>query len=267
MLGAIIGDVIGSVYEWNNIKRKDFSLFVDKSHFTDDSVMTVAIADALLSISDKDLGEDNIVREVIKEALVDYGRRYPNAGYGSRFKEWIVSDEHLPYNSYGNGSAMRVSSVSYFALDLNDALRLARLSAEVTHNHLEGIRGAEAVAGCIYLARSGKSKEFIKSFVEKGYYRLDFSLDDIRPSYSFDVTCQGSVPVAIRAFLEGDSFEEVIRLAISVGGDSDTIAAIAGSIGEAFFCVPLALQIEGISRLDERLSYVVERFYKRFGFN
>ncbi len=267
MLGAIIGDIVGSVYEWNNLKSTDFPLFVESSSFTDDTVMTIAVGDALMSIRDKDLEDDDIVKHTIKESLVLYGRSYPYVGYGSRFRDWIFSNNHIPYNSYGNGSAMRVSSVAYFALDLEDALRLARLSAEVTHNHLEGIRGAQAVAGCIYLARSWESKEFIRSFVENVYYKLDFTLDDIRADYSFDVTCQGSVPVAIRAFLEGNSFEEVIRLAISVGGDSDTVAAIAGSIGEAFFGVPDDLRVAISSRLDPWLRAVVDKFYKRININ
>lgn len=263
MLGAIIGDVVGSVYEWNNIKSTDFPLFVESSTFTDDTVMTIAVGEALMSIGDKDLDDDMVVRHAIKESLVKYGKNYPNVGYGSRFRDWIFSNEHSPYNSYGNGSAMRVSSVAYFALDLDDALRLARLSAEVTHNHIEGIKGAEAVAGCIYLALSGKGKEVIRTFVEKRYYSLDFTLDEIRDNYTFDVTCQGSVPQAICAFLEGKSFEEVIRLAISIGGDSDTIAAIAGSIGEAFFVVPNEFKVEVSSRLDSWLNDVVGKFYKR----
>jgi len=154
MFGAIIGDVVGSVYEWNNIKRTDFPLFVEGSFFTDDTVMTVAVAAGLLSLGNDELGDDERVRTVIREAMVDYGRRYPDSGYGSRFRDWLFGEDHLPYNSYGNGSAMRVSPVAYFAKDLKDALRLARLSAEVTHNHVEGIRGAEAVAGCIYLSLS-----------------------------------------------------------------------------------------------------------------
>ncbi|MDD2371188.1 MAG: ADP-ribosylglycohydrolase family protein [Firmicutes bacterium] len=267
MLGAIIGDIVGSVYEWNNIKSTDFPLFVNSSSFTDDTVMTIAVGDALLSISGKDLDDDVVVRHSIQKSLILYGKSYPNVGYGSRFRNWIFSENHIPYNSYGNGSAMRVSSVAYFALDLEDALRLARLSAEVTHNHLEGIRGAEAIAGCIYLAKSGEGKDVIRDFVQKEFYSLDFTLNEIRDDYQFDVTCQGSVPQAICAFLEGKSFEDVIRLAVSIGGDSDTIAAIAGSIGEAFYGVPDDLKIEVKSRLDPWLNGVVGKFYKRININ
>lgn len=243
MLGAIVGDVVGSVYEWDNYKGVDFPFLVDRCFFTDDSVMTVAVADALLSLDGDGLMDDDLVREAIRASLVDYGRSYPDAGYGAHFREWIFSEEHFPYGSYGNGSAMRVSAVAYFASSLEGVLRLARLSAEVSHDHLEGIKGAEVVAGCVYMARSGFSKDEIRSFVESGYYDVGFSLDDIREGYVFDVSCQGSVPVAIRAFLEGDGFVSVVRLAVSVGGDSDTIAAIAGSIAGAFYGVPKGLSI------------------------
>ncbi len=263
MLGAIIGDMVGSVYEWNNLKSVDFPFFVDRCFFTDDSIMTVAVADGLLSLCDEDLNDDDLVRGAIRASLVNYGRSYPDADYGSNFKEWIFADEHFPYGSYGNGSAMRVSSTAYFASDLEGVLRLARLSAEVTHNHPEGIKGAQAVAGCIYLARIGEDKASIRSFVEAGYYGVGFSLDDIRSEYVFDVSCQGSVPIAIKAFLEGDSFESVVRLAVSMGGDSDTIAAIAGSIAEAFYGVPSEFEVDALSRLDTWLRAIVKRFYQR----
>lgn len=265
MLGAIVGDVVGSVYEWDNYKGVDFPFLVDRCFFTDDSVMTVAVADALLSLDDDGLMDDDLVREAIRVSLVDYGRSYPDAGYGAHFREWILSVEHFPYGSYGNGSAMRVSAVAYFASSLEGVLRLARLSAEVSHDHLEGIKGAEAVAGCVYMARSGFSKDEIRSFVESGYYDVSFCLDDIRPGYVFDVSCQGSVPIAIRSFLEGDGFISVVRLAVSVGGDSDTIAAIAGSIAGAFYGVPKDVEGVVLSRLDDRLREVVGRFNMRFG--
>lgn len=266
MLGAIVGDVVGSVFEWDNYKGVDFPFLVDRCFFTDDSVMTLAVADALLSLDGEVLIDDDLVRDAIRASLVDYGRIYPDVGYGAHFREWIFSEEHFPYGSYGNGSAMRVSSVAYFASDLEGVLRLARLSAEVSHNHLEGIKGAEVVAGCVFLARSGMSKAEIRSFVESGYYDVGFCLDDIRDGYVFDVSCQGSVPVAIRAFLEGDSFESVVRLAVSVGGDSDTIAAIAGSIAGAFYGVPEDVEEVVLSRLDDRLREVLGRFNLRFGF-
>ena len=263
MLGAIVGDIVGSVYEWNNRKSVDFPLFVEGSFFTDDSVMTIAVADALLSLEDKDLDDEDMVRYAVKSSMVVYGRSYPDAGYGARFKDWIFSEVQLPYGSYGNGSAMRVSPVAYFAADLGDALRLARLSAEVTHNHPEGIKGAEVIAGCVYLARTGADKAAIREFVESSYYFLNFRLDDIRAGYVFDVGCQGSVPQAITAFMEGGSFEEVIRLAVSVGGDSDTIAAIAGSIAEPFYGVPEFMETEALKRLDPWLRAVVKKFYGR----
>lgn len=263
MLGAIIGDMVGSVYEWNNHKSVDFPFFVDGCIFTDDSVMTVAVAGALLSLDEKGLEDDDFVRGAIRASLVNYGRSYPDAGYGARFREWIFVEEQFPYGSYGNGSAMRVSPTAYFASGLEGVLRLARLSAEVTHNHPEGIKGAEAVAGCIFLARTGGDKGVIRSFVESGYYDVSFCLDDIRSGYVFDVSCQGSVPVAIRAFLEGDCFESVVRLAVSVGGDSDTIAAMAGSIAEAFYGVPKEFEEVALSRLDVWLRGVVRRFYQR----
>jgi ADP-ribosylglycohydrolase len=265
MLGAIVGDIVGSVYEWDNHKSVDFPFFVDRCFFTDDSVMTVAVADALLSLDWNGLVDDDLVRGAIRASLVNYGKSYPDAGYGAHFREWIFSEEHFPYGSYGNGSAMRVSSVAYFASSLEGVLRLARLSAEVSHDHPEGIKGAEAVAGCVFLARTGVSKDDIRSFVESGYYDVSFCLDDIRPGYVFDVSCQGSVPVAIRAFLEGDSFESVVRLAVSVGGDSDTIAAMAGSIGGAFYGVPEDFEEIALSRLDDRLREVVGRFNLRIG--
>lgn len=225
--------------------------------------MTVAVADALLSLEERDLFDDDLVRGAVRSSLVSYGRSYPDADYGSFFKEWIFAEEQLPYGSYGNGSAMRVSPTAYFASDLEGVLRLARLSAEVTHNHPEGIKGAEAVAGCIYLARTGADKGVIRSFVESSYYGVSFSLDDIRAEYVFDVSCQGSVPIAIRAFLEGDCFESVVRLAVSMGGDSDTIAAMAGSIAEAFYGVPSDFEVVALSRLDVWLRAVVKRFYQR----
>lgn len=265
MLGSIVGDVVGSVFEWNNYKGVDFSLFSKGSFFTDDSVMTLAVADALLCMEDRDIGNDELVRKAVRESMIVYGRSFPDCGYGSRFREWLFSDDPKPYFSFGNGSAMRVASVAYFALDLRDALRLARLSAEVTHNHPEGIKGAQAVAGCVYLARSGESKVVIREFVEDGFYNLDFTLDEIRDDYSFDVSCQGSVPEAIVAFLESDSFESAIRLAVSIGGDSDTVGAIAGGIAGAFYGVPDFMRTEVVGRLDPWLLAVVEKFDGRFG--
>ena len=262
MLGAIIGDTIGSVYEWNNIKTKEFPLFTQRSTFTDDSVMTVAVAHACLNAA-------STGGELSKPELVDlmqsYGRLYPDAGYGGRFHRWIHSSHPKPYNSFGNGSAMRVSPVAWVADDLDTVERLAAATAEVTHNHPEGIRGAQATAGCILLARQGASNEAIRTYAEEVHgYDLAFTLDAIRPDYKFDVTCQGSVPQAIVAFLESTSFEDAIRNAISIGGDSDTIAAIAGSIAQGRYGVPDELAEEVARRLPDPLRSVVTRFCGKF---
>jgi len=236
MLGAIIGDICGSPYEINNCcKTEDIELFGQNSHPTDDSYMTIAVANALIDT-------DRYQQKYIKDALIDsmhyYGNIFFLAGYGSRFKTWLQNREREPYNSFGNGSAMRVSSVGWLYDSLGLTIQRAAITAEVTHNHPEGIKGAEAVAACIYLARTGASKEEIREYVENNFYSLDFTLDEIRDEYIFDVSCEGSVPQAIEAFLEGDSFEDVIRKAISIGGDSDTIAAMAGGIAEAYYGIP-----------------------------
>jgi len=227
MFGAIIGDIVGSVYEWNNIKTKEFPLFSERGFFTDDTVMTIAVADALLNG-----GAANNFIDSIKK----YGGIYPNAGYGGRFQSWLFSDEREPYNSWGNGSAMRVSPCGWFANSLSEAETLAEISASVTHNHVEGIKGAQATASAIFLAREGKSKPEIKNYIENKYgYDLNRTLDEIRPTYRFNESCQETVPQAIIAFLESKDFEDAIRNAISIGGDSDTLAAITGSIAEAAY--------------------------------
>ncbi|MDO4400915.1 MAG: ADP-ribosylglycohydrolase family protein [Coriobacteriia bacterium] len=262
MLGAIIGDTIGSVYEWNNIKTKEFPLFTQRSTFTDDSVMTVAVAHACLNAASAG-GE--LSKPELVSLMQSYGRRYPDAGYGGRFHRWINSRHPKPYNSFGNGSAMRVSPVAWVADDLETVERLAAASAEVTHNHPEGIHGAQAVAGCILLARQGASNQAIRAYAEEVHgYDLAFTLDEIRPEYAFDVSCQGSVPQAIVALLESTSFEDAIRNAISIGGDSDTIAAIAGSIAQGRYGVPDELAEEVARRLPEHLRSTVTRFCERF---
>lgn len=237
MLGAIIGDVVGSVYEWNNIKTKDFEFFKPNCFFTDDTVMTVAVAKALLLTREKQSKANEKIsfkKELIKQ-MQDFGKRFPNAGYGGMFAGWLVSDNPKPYNSFGNGSAMRVSPCGYIAVTLDEALLLAKVSAEVTHNHPEGIKGAQVIAAAIFLARCNRSKEEIKEYIEENFYTLDKTLDEIRPSYSFNETCQETVPQAIQAFLESTDFEDAIRNAISLGGDSDTLAAITGSIAWAYY--------------------------------
>lgn len=255
MLGAIAGDIIGSVFEFNNIKTEEFELFTAKSRFTDDTVLTIAVADCILH------GKD--YASTIKE----YALKYPDAGYGGMFYRWIKSSSSEPYNSFGNGSAMRVSPVGFAFDSEEDVLREARRSAEVTHNHPEGIKGAQAVALAILLARKGASKEEIKHRIENDFgYDLSFTLDEIRPTYQFDETCQGSVPQAIRAFLESRDFEDAVRKAVSIGGDSDTIACIAGGIAEAFYKgVPPHIATEVYTRLDSDLLSIVVEFHNRFG--
>ena len=231
MIGAIIGDVVGSRYEFDNIKTKRFPLFSEMCMFTDDSVMTAAVANALL----QSMEEKRPFKDTVTEQMRFFGRKYPHAGYGRRFFGWLEDEDPKPYNSLGNGSAMRVSPCGLVAKTLDEALELARLSAEPTHDHPEGIKGAQAVAAAIYLARTGKSKEEIRDCIEESFYTLDFTLDEIRPTYSFNETCPGSVPQAIEAFLESEDFEDAIRNAVSIGGDSDTIAAIAGSIAWSYY--------------------------------
>lgn len=250
MLGAIAGDIIGSVYEAAPIRRTDFPLFQSASTFTDDTVLTVAVADSLLN--------DNSYTQ----SLQTWGRKYPNAGYGGNFIKWIFEDNPRPYHSWGNGSAMRVSPVAWAFDKLERMQQEARKSAEVTHNHPEGIKGAEATATAIFLARQGSGKPAIKAHIEKHYaYDLSRRLEEIRPHYRFDVSCQGSVPEAIIAFLESEDFEDCIRLAVSLGGDSDTQACIAGSIAEAYYgCVPPKIADEVNRRLPEDLHSIVAMF-------
>ena len=233
MYGAIIGDTVGSVYEFDNVKTKDFPLFTPQSEYTDDSIMTIAVASALLRWK-KD-GAD--LHSAMVEEMQRFGRRYPHpkGAYGGRFSQWLRSDDPRPYNSLGNGSAMRVSPCGLMAESLEEALELARVSAEVTHNHPEGIKGAQATAAAVYLARTGSSIPEIRAYISGNFYPLDRTLDEIRPDYSFDETCQGTVPEAITAFLESDSFEDAIRNAISLGGDSDTIGVITGAVAWASY--------------------------------
>ena len=233
MLGAIIGDIIGSKYEFNNIKTKNFPLFSTDSTYTDDSIMTIAVAKALLRSRE----EKRDFKLILIEEMQTYGRKYsqPKGGYGMRFSQWLTDTDPKPYNSFGNGSAMRVSPCGLIAIELYEALSLAKASAEVTHNHPEGIKGAQAVAGAVFLAKQHKDKKDIADFIRTNFYDLDFSLSDIRDSYQFDETCQGTVPQAIVAFLESTSFEDAIRNAVSLGGDCDTLTAITGSIAWSYY--------------------------------
>ena len=254
LCGAIAGDVIGSFYEWNRTKDTDFRLFTTSSKFTDDTVMTVANADWLLT-NDK-----------LWVIMQNYGNRYPHAGYGGMFRSWLRAEEPKPYNSFGNGSAMRVSPVGWAFDTLEDTLQAARQSAEVTHNHPEGVKGAQATAACIFMARTGRSKHEIKEYIEQTFgYDLNRTCDEIRPCYLMNVTCQGSVPESIIAFLESTDFESAIRLAVSLGGDADTMGAITGGIAEAYYGgVPGHIKKEVLKRLPNEFIDVMQKFYQKF---
>ena len=254
MLGAIIGDIVGSVFEWDNIKTTDFSFFSPKGFFTDDSVLTVATAKALLS---------NIS---YTEAYQDFSRRYPGRGYGGNFQHWIYLEDPQPYDSWGNGSAMRVSPVGFAFDSVKEVLAEAQRSAEVTHNHPEGIKGAQATALAILLARHDTPQSEIRAEIANRFgYDLNRTLDDIRPVYTYDVSCQGSVPEAIIAFLESTNYEDAIRKAISIGGDSDTIACITGGIAEAFYGgVPDEIAKKAYSYLPEEFIEIIEAFQEKY---
>ena len=261
MLGAIYGDIVGSVYEFDNIKTKDFPMFSSRCGYTDDTVMTVAVADALIQY-ERSMGGEEFKRLLIS-SMQEYGRSFPFAGYGAMFLRWLRSDDPQPYNSYGNGSAMRVSAIGWYAESLDEAIELATLSAEVTHNHPEGIKGAVCVAGAIYLARTGATRQQLREFVSE-YYDINFTLDEIRNTYSFNETCQDTVPQALEAFFEAESFEDTIRCAISLGGDSDTLAAIAGSVAEAYFGMSEKEKQQALSYLDPSVSTVTAIFSSMF---
>ena len=261
MLGAMIGDIVGSVYEFNNIKTMDFPLWHKDCIFTDDTIMTAAVAKALMA-------SDGLSQRDIKKSLIQemryFGRKYPNAGYGARFRAWLDSEQPLAYNSWGNGSAMRVSPVGWLYGTLDVTLTVAKLSAEVTHNHPQGIAGAQSVAAAIFLLRNGKTKDEVRNYI-RGVFNYDFrqSIEDIRPNYTFNESCQGSVPQAMTAFFEATDFEDCLRKAISLGGDSDTIAAIACSIAEAHYEIPAAIITEALKRLDQEILVVYQEFLRR----
>lgn len=260
MLGAIAGDIIGSIYEHSNLKSKEFPLFSFNSRYTDDTVMTLAVAEAM--IRSYPLQDPADAAFETAACMHKWGKLFPYAGYGGMFMNWLRSDDPQPYNSFGNGSAMRVSSCAWVYRDDFETMRaVARATAMPTHNHAEGIKGADAIASAIWLALSGKRKEEIKSFIEQEFgYDLNRTLDEIRPGYELDATCPGSVPEAIIAFLEGKDFEDVIRGAISIGGDSDTIAAIAGGIAEAYYGIPDSIIKEVRNRLTEEQLFIVDCF-------
>jgi len=261
MLGAIIGDIAGSRFEWNNIKTKNFELLSRKHCYpTDDTVMSLAVAKAILSCGrDYSKLSENAVRY-----MQQLGRKYPDAGYGSRFQSWIESDDPKPYNSYGNGSAMRVSACGFAAGSLEEAAELSAEVTKVTHSHPEGMKGAEATAAAVYLARTGRTVTEIKEYIDRHYYRIDFRLDEIRGSYRTDISCQGSVPQALEAFYESEDFEDTIRNAISIGGDSDTIAAIAGGIAEAHYGIPSDIRGKALPFLDKTELSILEEFESVF---
>ena len=253
MLGAIIGDIVGSIYEGNPIKSTDFPLFGRKAGYTDDSILTVAVAYSILKGID------------YEASMKRFGRKY-TAGYGANFYQWLLSKDSEPYNSWGNGSAMRVSPVGFAFDSIKEVLNEARKSAESTHNHPEGIKGAQSVALAIFLARRGESKEFIRGeIMERFSYDLNRTIDAIRPTYYFKSSCQESVPESIIAFIESENFEGAIRNAVSLGGDADTMACIAGGIAQAYYReIPAAIVVEAKSRLPEEFIELIERFNRRF---
>ena len=252
MLGAIIGDIAGSIYEFENYRAKDFVFFSRRADFTDDTVCTIAVADALLH------GKPPAA------ALYEWCNRYPGRGYGGMFGDWIQRPGSPPYNSYGNGAAMRVSPAGLLARSVDEALAMSRAVTEVTHNHPEGLKGAAATAHAIFLARGGATPAAIRAAIQAAYgYDLSRTVDGIREVYRFDATCQGTVPEALVCALEATSYEDAIRNAISIGGDSDTVAAIAGGVAEAMFGIPDELSREGLSKLPDDMKRVLEVMYGR----
>jgi ADP-ribosylglycohydrolase len=254
MIGAISGDIIGSIYEWRPIKTRDFPLFDPGCRFTDDTVLTVAVADAILT------------GRSYHDSIREIGRTYPDAGYGGSFIQWLFSDNPQPYSSWGNGSAMRVSPIGFAFNTEETVLTEAEKSAEITHNHPEGIKGAQATALSIFLARTGHNKEFIRSeIIQRFGYDLDRTADIIRPAYSFDISCQGTVPEAIISFLDSDSYEDAIRNAVSLGGDSDTLACITGGIAEAFYNgIPEKIVMKARKILPPELLRITDDFYLKY---
>ena len=268
MYGALLGDMIGAPYEFDRgDKTKEFPLFSKGSVYTDDSVMTIAVAEALLDARDKGVETDEAaVKGLLVNSMKRWGRKYPDAGYGGKFIWWLMLKDSSPYGSYGNGSAMRVSSAGWLYDDLDTTRKVAAWTAEVTHNHPEGIKGAEATAGAIFMARNHASKDEIRDYIVSEFgYDLSRTCDEIRPGYHHVESCQETVPEAITAFLEGNDFEDVIRTAVSLGGDCDTLTCIAGSIAEAFYGVPIGMIAECQSRMAEDMKQVMDRFDKAVG--
>ena len=263
MLGAIIGDIAGSRFEWKNIKTKEFELLVNEENCrpTDDSVMSLAVARAILDSN----GDYEKLGELAVSSMQELGRKYPFAGYGGRFRQWIYADDPKPYNSFGNGAAMRVSPCGFAASTLEEAIAMARAVTKVTHNHPEGMKAAEAVSAAVFMSKSGTSMAELREYIEEKYYKISFTLESIRPTYSFDVSCQGSVPQAFEAFFESTGFEDAIRNAISIGGDSDTIAAITGGIAEAYYGIPADLRRHALTFLDKTRLDILNAFEAKYG--
>jgi type I restriction enzyme M protein len=257
MLGAIVGDIVGSRFEFKNYKSKEFELFHADCFVTDDSIMTLAVAEAIMNCQ----GDYTKLYDATIASMRLIGPKYPCSGYGENFFRWLYSDRPKPYDSYGNGAAMRISPISYIVSSLVEVKKYSRAVTETTHNNSEGIKGAEAVASAIFLARTGKTQEEIREYIHQYYYNLDFTLDEIRLTYEFDSSCQGTVPQAIVAFLEANSFEDAIRNAISIGGDADTIAAITGSIAEAYFTIPEEISKKALTYLDELQLDILQRSF------
>ena len=284
MIGAIVGDIAGSRFEFDNHKSKDFDLFVscgklngsvddnlktmlNSSTYSDDSVMTLAIAKAILLWKEMESLTYQDLSQLAVASMREFGKMYPLAGYGGTFELWLHDETMGPYNSWGNGAAMRVSACGWAGRTLDEVKAMSRAVTEVTHNHLEGIKGAEATAVATFLARTGKSKEEIRSVIVRDYYPLDFTLDEIRSDYEFDVSCQGSVPQAIEAFMESTSFGDAIRNAVSIGGDSDTIAAICGAVAGAFYGVPDDIRTKAAAFLPPHLLETLHSFESKFQCN
>lgn len=274
MLGAIIGDIVGSRFEFNNHRSKAFDLFGKGCFATDDSIMTLAVAKAIMeseraaAYTSENSDGAGAFRALLGENAVrcmqDIGRHYPNCGYGGRFHQWMFSDNPQPYHSFGNGAAMRVSPAGLAARDAEEALFLAEAVTAVTHNHPEGIKGAKATAIAVYMARTGADRREIKEYIERNYYPLDFSINGIRDSYRFNENCQETVPQAIECFLESTSFEDAIRTAISLGGDSDTVGAITGAIAEAYYGVPDWMREKALTYLDDRLRVIYDAWEREY---
>ena len=270
MIGAIVGDIAGSRFEWHNRKSKRFTFLKGEGEsrypcrFTDDSVMTLAVADAIMKWREASGGSYDALSAEAVTSMQEFGRRYPRAGYGGAFRRWLGVANPEPYNSWGNGAAMRVSACGWAGRTLEKVKAMSCAVTKVTHNHPEGIKGAEATAVATFLARTGKTKEEIEAVVRYEYYSLDFTLDEIRPSYEFDVSCHGSVPQALKAFFESTSFEDAIRNAISIGGDSDTIGAICGAVAGAYYGVPDDIRAKAEMFLDGHLLKTLHDFEQMF---